>query len=217
MAGASGTLGVSMAKASRPAPSIAPLPDSEREAAAQLLASCFRDNPLNTAVIQSSDPAVRVRCNLYGMRALLPVAQRHGLVLEARVGGRLAGVLIAAAPYAYPLPPPPPMERLRCLWGQGWRVAHRWARVFHMLDALHPLEPLAYLGTLGVDPSLQARGVGTALLGAWLARLDSDGVGAYLETDGFGTVAFYERAGFAVIGDVDVLGAPVWRMLRLPV
>ena len=164
-----------MAKASRPAPSIGPLPDSEREAAVRMLASSFRDNPLNTAVIRSSDPSVRVRCNLYGMRALLPLAQRHGLVLGARVDDRLAGVLIAAGLYAYPLPAPPAMERIRCLWGQGWWVAHRWARVFQMLDALHPLEPLAYLGTLGVDPAFQARGVGTALLDAWLAGLDSDG------------------------------------------
>jgi ribosomal protein S18 acetylase RimI-like enzyme len=211
-----------MANALRPAPWIGPLPDSEREAAVHLLASSFRDNPLNEAVIRSSNPDVRVRCNLHGMRALLPVAQRHGLVLGARVGGqssgkpggKLAGVLIAAGPYAYPLPAPPPVERLRCLWGQGWRVAHRWARVFHMLDALHPMEPVAYLGTLGVDPALQEQSVGTALLDAWLAGLDSDGVGAYLETDGIGTVAFYERAGFDVIGVVDVLGAPVWRMLR---
>ena len=130
------------------------------------------------------------------------------------VWASIATPLIAAGLYAYPLPAPPAMERLRCLWGQGWRVAHRWGRVFQMLDALHPLEPLAYLGTLGVDPGFQARGVGTALLDAWLAGLDGDGVGAYLETDGIGTVAFYERAGFAVIGDVDVLGARVWRMLR---
>jgi ribosomal protein S18 acetylase RimI-like enzyme len=88
--------------------------------------------------------------------------------------------------------------------------------VFEALDALHPIEPLGYLGSLGVDPDFQRRGVGTALLDRWLAELDRDTVGAYLETDGRQTVGFYQHRGFEVAGETDVLGVRIWRMRRPP-
>jgi len=195
-------------------PRIGPLSAAEVPPLAAVLARAFRDNPLNVAVIQSDDPVFRIRCNFHGMWALLPVAQARGQVLAARLEGRLAGALVATNPYGYPLPAPPLLARFRCFWGQGWRVARRWARVFESLDALHPLEPLGYLGTLGVDPSLQGRGVGRALLGRWLAGLDREATGAYLETDRCENVAFYERSGFRVLGETQVLGARIWRMRR---
>ena len=197
-------------------PRIAPLSDADRPIAVEALARAFRDNPLNVAVIRSRDPAVRTRCNVHGMRVLLPVAQAHGLVLAAKVDGRLAGALVAATPFGYPLPAPALAARIRCLAGQGWGVARRWGRVFEELHAVHPLEPLGYLGTLGVDPALQARGVGTALLNRWLAGLDREAIGAYLEADRVENVAFYRRAGFEVVGETRVHGVVIWRMQRAP-
>jgi ribosomal protein S18 acetylase RimI-like enzyme len=96
-------------------------------------------------------------------------------------------------------------------------VARRWAEVFEALDLLHPLEPHWYLGTLGVDPDHQGRGVGTALLRYWLAHAEGDGSIAYLETDLQGNVGFYERQGFAVERETRVLGVRVWCMRRPPV
>ena len=195
-------------------PTTGPLAAPERPGAAQLLARAFRDNPLNVAVIGAGDPQRRLASNLCGMRSLLPVALAHGFVLGARAAGSLAGALIATPPHAYPLPPPSLASRLRCLVGQGWRVGRRWREVFEVLDALHPLEPHWYLGTLGVDPPHQGCGVGTALVGRWLAHADRDATDAYLETDVFANVGFYARAGFEVEGEAEVLGARVWRMRR---
>lgn len=197
-------------------PRITPLSEADRPSAVEALARAFRDNPLNLAVIRSRDPAVRMRCNVHGMRVLLPVAQARGLVLAAKVDGRLAGALVAATPFGYPLPAPAPAARIRCLLGQGWSVARRWGRVFEALHAVHPLEPMGYLGTLGVDPALQARGVGTALLNRWLAGLDRKAIGAYLETDRVENLAFYRRAGFEVVGETRVQGVVIWRMQRAP-
>lgn len=205
-----------MRRDSRPLPSIAPLGEAECRAAAEVLARAFRDNPLNVAVIRSPDRSVRTRCNLHGMLALLPVAQVHGRVLFARVDGRPAGALVAARPLGYPLPAPSLVSRFRCVLGQGWGVARRWGQVFEALDALHPIEPLGYLGSLGVAPVLQGRGVGAALLDRWLAELDRDEVGAYLETDGHETVGFYRRRGFEVEGETEILGVRIWRMRRPP-
>src|SRR6516225_3448190 len=91
---------------------IADLRAQDGEPAAALLARAFESNPLNHAAIRSPDAARRRRCNLQGMRCLLPVARTHGLVLAACLEGRLAGVLVAAPPHSYPLPAPPLWPRL---------------------------------------------------------------------------------------------------------
>jgi len=178
-----------------------------------VLSRAFRDNPLNVAVIGGGS-ARRLAANACGTRALLPVAQTHGEVWVARAAGRVVGGLVSAPPLRYPLPPPAPLARLRCLLGQGWRVAGRWAEVFMALDALHPSEPHWYLGTLGVEPTEQGRGVGTALLRHWLARVDADGADAYLETDRADNLAFYARAGFRLVQETEVLHTRVWCMHR---
>ena len=203
-----------MPRDSHSRPSIAALGEADYPRAAEVLARAFRDNPLNRAVIRSRNPSLRMRCNLHGMRALLPVAQAHGRALVARVKGQLAGGLIAAPPFCYPLPAPSLVSRIRCLLGQGWGVAHRWGQVFELLDALHPTEPLDYLGSLGVEPALQRRGVGTALLDWWLAETDLAAAGAYLETDDPENLRFYGRRGFEVVGETEILGVRIWRMRR---
>jgi len=193
---------------------VGPLEVREGREAADVLARAFRDNPLNMAVIGEADPARRLLSNAHGMRSLLPVALRHGFTLAARDAAGVRGALIASPPYQYPLPAPPFLPRLRTLLGQGLRVARRWGEVFRSLEALHPLDAHWYLGTLGVDPKHQGRGLGSALLAHWLAEVDAEGVSAYLETDSEANVAFYARAGFAVVGETEVLGARVWLMSR---
>ncbi len=148
------------------------------------------------------------------MRAHLPQAARHGLLLGAHVEGRLAGVLSSTPPGAYPLPPPGLGVRLRCLLGQGFGVAHRWARVYEVLQGHHPVDRHWYLGTLGVDPALWGRGFGTHLLSDWLQLVDADGTPAYLETDAASNLRFYQRADFEVAEEICVLGVRIWTMCR---
>jgi GNAT superfamily N-acetyltransferase len=151
---------------------------------ASLLARAFRDNPLNVAVIGGTAER-RLRVNLHGMRALLPTAARWARVAAADRSGRMLG-----------------------------GVTRRWAAVFRALDALHPREPHWYLATLGVDPDAQGEGIGGALASSLLEWADRDALPAYLETDRPENVSFYERLGFRVEQEVEVLGAPIWRMLR---
>jgi len=184
---------------------------AELPAAVEALALAFRDNALNVAVI-GGDPGRRLRSNRHGCRVLLPVAQAHGEVWVARAGGEVAGALVAVPPLRWPLPPPAAAARLRCVLGQGWRVARRWGEVYEALEAVHPLEPHWYLASLGVEPGRWGRGLGSGLLAAWLA-----GVGwhdAYLETDLPENVGFYRHHGFAVVRELRVQGTPVWCMRR---
>ncbi len=198
---------------------VGPLAADEIEAAVGVLARAFRDNPLNRTVLRRG-PEARERANAAGMRSLVPTARRYGLVLASRErapgpAGTIRGLLVATPPGGYPLPPPPAAARLRALLGQGLRASARWSEAFEALDAAHPPRPHWYLGTLGVDSEHQRHGHGTALLRAWLARVDADGEPAWLETDRAENRPFYARAGFQPAGEIRVLDVPVW-LLRRP-
>jgi ribosomal protein S18 acetylase RimI-like enzyme len=142
------------------------------------------------------------------------VAHVHGEVWVARSGSEVAGALVAVPPLCWPLPPPAAAARLRCLLGQGWRVARRWGEAYEALEAVHPLEPHWYLASLGVAPARQGRRLGSELLACWLAGADAHD--AYLETDQPRNVEFYRRRGFEVVRELAVQGIPVWCMRRPP-
>jgi hypothetical protein len=82
----------------------------------------------------------------------------------------------------------------------------------------HVPEPHWYLATLGVDPSHQARGLGTLLLQEGLSRADSQHTRAYLETETEGNVAFYQDFGFRVLEEITIkrIQLPMWLMAREP-
>jgi ribosomal protein S18 acetylase RimI-like enzyme len=83
----------------------------------------------------------------------------------------------------------------------------------------HPREPHFYLFALGVDPAHQGRGVGSALLGAGLARCDEQGAAAYLEASTPESARLYERHGFRSKGELLIApdAPPIWPMWRDPV
>jgi GNAT superfamily N-acetyltransferase len=90
-------------------------------------------------------------------------------------------------------------------------------RGMHGIDKRHPREPHYYLSILGVDPSRQGEGIGTALLEPMLRRCDQEGVGAYLETGTERNVRFYSRQGFRVVDEVPLPKGPsMWLMWRDP-
>ena len=79
----------------------------------------------------------------------------------------------------------------------------------------HPQDPHWYLPLIGVDPMMQGRGFGSALLVHALERCDRDHVPAYLEASSPRNKALYERHGFEVIGVIQAGSSPpMWPMLR---
>ena len=76
--------------------------------------------------------------------------------------------------------------------------------------------PHWYLLALGVAPTQQGRGFGSALLQPILARADADGVSCYLETFNARLVAFYRKQGFRVVAEERVAngGPSFWGMVR---
>lgn len=96
--------------------------------------------------------------------------------------------------------------------------AARQEQVFAILEQVgagHPDAPHWYLPAMGVDPIVQGKGVGAALLGTSLNACDTSCPLAYLESTNPTNVPFYQRHGFEVIGEIRIDGSPVLtRMLR---
>jgi ribosomal protein S18 acetylase RimI-like enzyme len=98
----------------------------------------------------------------------------------------------------------------------------RYGRVLSRFEHLHK-EAMPgdhwYLAILGVDPPLQGRGIGSALITPVLRKADTAGLPCYLETDKVEDVAFYEKHGFRVNVKENLPsgGPPMWTMQRPPV
>jgi ribosomal protein S18 acetylase RimI-like enzyme len=89
--------------------------------------------------------------------------------------------------------------------------------VLEQMEGYHPSGPHWYLAIIGVDPTRQGQGYGSALLTHALAQCDRDGMLAYLESSSPGSKALYERHGFEVLGTIQVgASPPIWPMLRKP-
>lgn len=84
--------------------------------------------------------------------------------------------------------------------------------------AVHPQEPIWYLGLLATVPERQGRGLASALLAHTLALVDSHGAPAYLEASNPRHVGLYERHGFETRDEFHLggTGPPVITMWRPP-
>jgi GNAT superfamily N-acetyltransferase len=87
-----------------------------------------------------------------------------------------------------------------------------------LIESLHPHEPHWYLATLGTDPEVQGKGIGSALMQPALERCDAEGWPAYLESSKERNVPFYARHGFAVVREIPLPGGGphIWTMWRTP-
>ncbi|MFC7335345.1 GNAT family N-acetyltransferase [Rhodocista pekingensis] len=101
----------------------------------------------------------------------------------------------------------------------GVARARRLIALGDMMERNHPpAPPHWYLYFLAVDPALKGRGLGSAILAATLARVDADGLPAYLENSSPANLRLYERHGFRLVKqDRPLPGAPCqWTMWRGP-
>jgi ribosomal protein S18 acetylase RimI-like enzyme len=89
--------------------------------------------------------------------------------------------------------------------------------VFEQMGRYHPREPHWYLPLIGVDPSHQGKGYGSALLQHALISCDRNHTLAYLESTNPRNIPLYERHGFTLLGTIQVgTSPPLFPMLRKP-
>jgi GNAT superfamily N-acetyltransferase len=106
------------------------------------------------------------------------------------------------------------LQRLRAICGP---YTGRFLAFHQALDAVHPLMPHQYLAFVSVLPSVQGRGIGTALIQHRLRDLDNAAMPVYLEATNRRNLALYVHLGFQPTGNPITLPDdgpklyPMWR------
>ena len=101
--------------------------------------------------------------------------------------------------------------------GPGWRGADVILETLDRFDANHPRDvPHFYLSLLGTASAQRGQGLGMALLGEDLSRIDEDHMPAYLESSNPANLGRYERVGFRPVGEFplpegNVVVTTMWR------
>ena len=95
------------------------------------------------------------------------------------------------------------------------RLGHARA-LAEQMKVVHPAEPHWYLAVIGTDPSVRGGGWGHALMRSRLERCDAEYAPAYLESSNPDNIAYYNRFGFEVTGEITISGGgptlwPMWR------
>jgi ribosomal protein S18 acetylase RimI-like enzyme len=200
----------------RPAPDgsdIRKLTAADVPVIASALARAFEDDPVMNYVLQGDEDMIGrlERAFTFFLRNIwLPQD-------ECFATTRLSGAALWLPPGKWHLSP---WAQLRLLPGMVWVLGSNLPRmmsVLNLIEKKHPKEPPHhYLAVLGVEPELQGRGFGGALMQPVLSVCDRDRAGAYLESSKERNVVLYERHGFRVIEQVHLPkgGPPIWRMWR---
>ena len=179
-----------------------------------LLARAFAHDPLWQWLLPSVESRARHLPWLFE-RAL---ADLRGARLEA-LGEPLLGVTTWLPPGSETSAPAlrtlvGALSRLRGGFPRLLRYAREAARLEEELGAARSWR----LGGIGVEPAVQGRGHGSALLRNGLERADAAGRPVLLLTSNPANVPFYERHGFAVRVErrLPAVGPPAWAMVRPP-
>jgi ribosomal protein S18 acetylase RimI-like enzyme len=183
--------------------------------AVRLLGRGMRDNPNNVRAFGEADAERRGRSLTRFFGPLARGVFRRGTILAAFRGETMVGVCGMAPPGRCQ---PTALEKISMLpvafFGSGFATPSRlmtWGTEWARRD---PAQPHWHLGPVAVDAHLQGQGIGAALMAGFCARMDERSALAYLETDKAENVRFYQKFGFAVVAEGEVLGVPNWFMSR---
>jgi GNAT superfamily N-acetyltransferase len=188
---------------------VRPASVDDARALAAPLARAFYDDPVTLWAHPRESVRLRrtARFFLGRMRALLP--HELSMVTDDR-----DGAAVWSPPDAWQMGLRELLHDLPALLSRRTPMV---LRAMHGVEKKHPSGPHYYLSILGVDPSRQGEGLGSALLQPGLRRCDQEGVGAYLETAKERNVRFYSRHGFRVTEEVSLPNGPaMWLMWRDP-
>jgi GNAT superfamily N-acetyltransferase len=182
---------------------------------ARALARAFEDDPVMSWIFRSGERLPRLE------RAF--TAFLHNIWLpqeECYATERLFGAALWLPPAKWHLGIAAQVRLLPTMIRVAGRDLPRLFRVLNLIEAHHPKKPdHFYLAVLGVEPELQGRGFGSALMSPVLARCDRERIPAYLESSKRRNVVLYERHGFRIVEELRLPkdGPPIWRMWRDPV
>lgn len=186
--------------------------EGEAEGIARAMARAFADDPALGFLL--GEGCTQERLTRFFSAELRVVAFPHEIVWTTE--GLLGGA-IWAKPGHWRVPMGATVAELPAMasvFGRRLGLAF-WARL--RMERLHPAKPESYyLAAIGLDPSQQGRGLGSALMHPMLDRMDAEGVPAYLEASTVRSRALYERHGFETTGEIELPrgGPSIWPMWR---
>jgi ribosomal protein S18 acetylase RimI-like enzyme len=187
--------------------------------AGAVLARAFQDDPNWSWVLPCESRRAQVLP--WFMEALAKYCRKHGEAYTT--AGKVKGAALWIPPGKYPLSVAGMMlAGLMLVPFKFGRAA--FARLMSSLSYYEQLHKCHvpprhwYLPTLGVDPSCQGQGIGSALIRPVLGRADSEGLFCYLETEKERNLPFYRMHGFEVAAEDDLPndGPHFWTMRRKP-
>lgn len=177
-------------------------------ALATVFGRAFVDEPMMRWPLGANADVVErfTRCFAYFLQAALPL----GLVWEA---GQAEGVAIWIPPGQSEAWEHHPWNQTRIL-GLADDGGRRYDAFWDWVATHEPPEPSWQLDSIAVQPELQGRGIGKALIEAGLGRARADRTGAFLSTGTAANVTIYGRCGFRVYDEADAPGGGprIWFM-----
>jgi GNAT superfamily N-acetyltransferase len=191
----------------------------ERDPASRLLTRAFAEDPIITYFLYDRFRR-RVAFPAF-FRAVLEELLPEDHVYAAHEDGNLIGVAAWKPPdrretqAAASLAAARQQRVVRMMFPRASRALFGG---FAALEHFHPSEPHWYLAFIGVEPTIQSRGIGQILLEPVLRLADGTNTLCYLETPFPRTHRFYERLGFRWHAEHNPFDAPkgVVTFLRAP-
>jgi GNAT superfamily N-acetyltransferase len=183
------------------------------------LARAFHNQPFG--IFYAPDPQERIRLLREQFTRLVKYCCAYGEPYT--ILGTVEGVALWMPPSAARVSPEHEREfgfdELPAMFGQ--EAFSRYQPVRNCLSAIHEREmkePHWYLPILGVEPSRQGVGIGSALLQPIIGRAAAERLPCYLDTLQPRNVAFYHKHGFKVLveGVEWVSRLPYWCFRRTP-
>ena len=174
-----------------------------------VLAEAFFDDPILSWLMPEDGR------RLARLRRYFGIELRHLALARGRVWttNDLAGAALTLPPGKWRSP-----LRVTLLEGSAFGVhLARAARLGAAIEWRHVHGRHYYVRDVGVLPSMQGRGLGSALMEPTLERCDREGLPAYLEASSERSAALYERLGVRITSVLRVGSCPPLRlMLRAP-
>jgi ribosomal protein S18 acetylase RimI-like enzyme len=187
---------------------------SEIEEALDIVARGMRDNPLTVAVFDDDPEQRRQRFRRFMGGAARALGWGPNMLVARGADGEIAGVCNMMPPGECLPSPSQQLRMLPSLLSNGPHAAGRTMRWLAVWTKRDPAERHWHLGPLVVDAHLQGTDLGSRMMQVFCAQMDAAREDAYLETDKPENVSFYERFGFEIVGEQEVLGVTNYFMLR---
>ena len=191
---------------------------SDLDAAAQVLAEAFTNDPVLHAILSGEDRRNERLTTLF--RATLAAGAFAAGSVDLAHDER--GVLLGVAAWEGPRAPRWSLARQlrelpRFAAALGWGGIARALPLLSRLERHRPGTPHWYLAEIGVTAAARGRGVGRQLIESRLTALDHAGESSYLESSTPENRRLYARLGFTELAPISGLpGAEPVAMIRPP-